>query len=118
MFEKNMILSFLLDFYSEVLDEHTRNIMNAYYCDDLSLAEIAEGVGISRQGIRHVIKRGEEQLEFLEAKLGLAKRHEHIYAATEKLEGVREALLARGAISDAESAEIAKAIEMILGKGV
>ena len=47
MFEKNMRLAFLLDFYADVLDEHTRNIMRAYYHDDLSLAEIAEDEGIS-----------------------------------------------------------------------
>ena len=75
MFEKNLKLAYLLDFYGEVLDEHTKSIMDAYYEDDLSLSEIAEGLGISRQGVRHVIKRGEEQLEFLEARLGLAKRH-------------------------------------------
>ena len=76
MFEKNMKIAYLLDFYSEVLDEHTREIMRAYYNDDLSLAEIAEDEGISRQGIRHVIKKGEEQLMFLESKLGIAKQHE------------------------------------------
>ena len=65
----------LLDFYADLLDEHTRGVMQAYYEDDLSLAEIAEDEGISRQGVRHIIKKGEEQLEFLESKLGLAERH-------------------------------------------
>ena len=59
MFEKNLKLAYLLDFYGDVLDEHTRGVMKAYYDDDLSLSEIAEGVGISRQGVRHVIKKGE-----------------------------------------------------------
>ena len=56
MFEKNMKIAYLLDFYSEVLDDHTRDIMRAYYNDDLSLAEIAEDEGISRQGIRHALR--------------------------------------------------------------
>ena len=60
MFEKNLKLAYLLDFYGDVLDEHTRTVMKAYYDDDLSLSEIAEGVGISRQGVRHIIKKGEE----------------------------------------------------------
>ena len=78
MFEKNMKIAYLLDFYAEVLDEHTREIMRAYYNDDLSLAEIAEDEGISRQGIRHVVKKGEDQLMFLESKLGIAKQHEEL----------------------------------------
>ena len=76
MFEKNMKIAYLLDFYSETLDDHTKDIMRAYYNDDLSLAEIAEDEGISRQGIRHIIKKGEEQLEFLESRLCLAKKHD------------------------------------------
>ena len=73
MFEKNMKLAYLFDFYQDLLDERTARIMRAYYEDDLSLAEIAEGVGISRQGVRHLIKKGEEQIIFFEDKLGLAK---------------------------------------------
>ena len=41
MFEKNLKLAYLLDFYGDVLDEHTKSVMKAYYDDDLSLAEIA-----------------------------------------------------------------------------
>ena len=78
MFEKNLKLAYLLDFYGDVLDEHTRSAMKAYYDDDLSLSEIAAGVGISRQGVRHLIKKGEEQLSFLEDRLGLAERHERL----------------------------------------
>ncbi len=97
MFEKNMKLAYLLDFYVDVLDDHAANIMRAYYEDDLSLAEIAASEGISRQGIRHVIKKSEEQITFLEEKLGLAKAHERIERAIEKLtesdfEGAKEVI--------------------------
>ena len=92
MFEKNLRFAYLLDFYGSVLDEHTEAVMKAYYDDDLSLSEVAAGVGISRQGVRHVIKRGEEQLEFLEERLGLAKRHENIDEAIAQLRGIAEAL--------------------------
>ena len=85
MFEKNMKIAYLLDFYSEVLDDHTRDIMRAYYNDDLSLAEIAEDEGISRQGIRHVVKKGEDQLMFLESKLGIAKQHEELVEVNDAL---------------------------------
>ena len=42
MFEKDMRFAYLADFYGELLDEHTRAVIMAYYDDDLSLAEIAE----------------------------------------------------------------------------
>ena len=85
MFEKNMKIAYLLDFYADVLDEHTRDIMKAYYNDDLSLAEIAEDEGISRQGIRHVVKKGEEQLDFFESKLGIAKKHSELSSQKDDL---------------------------------
>ena len=75
MFEKNLNIAFLLDFYGEVLTERCRDVLEMYYCDDLSLAEIAENVGISRQGARQAIKKGEDVLLDLEDKLGLAMRH-------------------------------------------
>ena len=72
MFEKNMSIAFLLDFYGEILNERKRSVLDMYYNEDLSLAEIAENEGISRQGIRHIIKKCEEELRFLEERLGLA----------------------------------------------
>lgn len=75
MFTKNLELAFLLDFYGDVLTERTRSLLEMYYCDDLSLSEISENVGISRQGVRQAIKKGEEELLLLEEKLSLANRH-------------------------------------------
>ena len=68
-------MSYLLDFYGEAIPEKHKEIMSQYYEEDLSLAEIAQNYDISRQGARHLIKKGEEQLLFLEEKLGLAKRY-------------------------------------------
>ena len=101
MFEKNLKLAYLLDFYGDVLDEHTKGVMKAYYDDDLSLSEIAEGVGISRQGVRHVIKKGEEQLIFLEDRLGLAQHYEELAEAVRLLNDVKASLDGDG--SDVES---------------
>ena len=72
MFEKDMTVGVLLDFYGDMLNEKALRIMEQYYCDDLSLSEIAESEGISRQGVRHAIKHAEESLRFYEEKLGLA----------------------------------------------
>ena len=76
MFEKNLNIGFLLDFYGDVLTERRRDALDFYYNDDMSLAEIAEEMGISRQGVRDLIKKAEEELFFYEEKLGLARKFE------------------------------------------
>ena len=119
MFEKNMRLAFLLDFYGEALDSHTKEILKAYYEDDLSLAEIAEDEGISRQGVRHIIKKGEEQLEFFESALKLAKRNEELIRAADSLEKLKKNLTNKSSIDfSCEIETINNVIGSILGKGV
>ncbi len=86
MFEKDLHIAYLLDFYGEVLPEKINRVMTAYYEEDLSLAEIAAGEDISRQGVRHLIKRGEEQLRIWEEKLGLAAHYSSLSVAADKLE--------------------------------
>ncbi len=76
MFEKDLNIGFLLDFYGEVLTERRRDALDFYYNNDMSLSEIAEEMGISRQGVRDLIKKAEEELLFYEEKLGLAKKFE------------------------------------------
>ena len=85
MFEKDMTVGLLLDFYGDVLSTHTRSLLSMYYGEDLSLAEIAESEGISRQGVRHAIKKGEEELRFLEEHLGLAARFRALQVAAGRL---------------------------------
>ena len=75
---KDYEIAMLLDFYGELLTEKQRETMELYYNEDLSLAEIAEPLNISRQGVRDSIKRGEKQLMELEDTLGLAKRFREI----------------------------------------
>lgn len=74
MFEKNLQIGYLLDFYGDILPERKRSVMDMYYNEDLSLAEIAAEIGISRQGVRDMIKKSEDELKFYEEKLGLAQK--------------------------------------------
>ena len=92
MFEKNMNVPYLLDFYGDVLNDRHRSILDLYYNDDLSLAEIAESEGISRQGVRHLIKKGEEELFFLEEKLGLAEQFTHLQKLARRLTSLSDEL--------------------------
>lgn len=73
-------VSLLLDFYEELLSERKRTVLSMYYNEDLSLAEIADEIGISRQGVRDLIKKAEEELNNLEDKLGLVRRFEEAKA--------------------------------------
>ena len=114
MFEKNMRLAYLFDFYIDMFDEHSQKIMSAYYEDDLSLAEIAANVGISRQGVRHVIKKCEEQLINLEDKLSLVKKHEACQDAIARLQTLTESL----SDTDGDTAKRLREVVEILEKGV
>ena len=70
--EKNVNMSLLLDFYGSMLTDKQRETVDLYYNNDLSLAEVAELIGISRQGVHDRIIKSEEILKNFELKLGLA----------------------------------------------
>lgn len=74
MFEKNLNISLLLDFYGDILTERQNEMLNMYYNEDCSLAEIADSFSISRQGVRSVLKKSEAVLIDMENKLQLASR--------------------------------------------
>jgi Putative helix-turn-helix protein, YlxM / p13 like. len=67
-------ISLLLDFYGQLLTARQYEILSLYYNDDYSLAEIAEELGISRQGVHDSIRKGRAALEAYEARLGLVAR--------------------------------------------
>ena len=67
-------MTMLFDFYGEILTERQKEFYDLYYNEDLSLAEIAENYGISRQGVRDVIVRAEAIMTEIEDKTGLLKR--------------------------------------------
>ena len=71
---KDLRFAMLLDCYGEFLTPHQYRLTELYYCADLSLSEIAEIVGITRQGVRDGIKRGEQILQEMEEKLQFAAR--------------------------------------------
>lgn len=85
MYEKNLNIGYLLDFYGDVLSERKRNVLDMYYNEDFSLAEISEEIGISRQGVRDIIKKAEEELCFFESKLGLKKKMTALAQTTDSL---------------------------------
>ena len=75
---KNLEVVLLTDYYGEMLTENQRKFIDYYYNDDLSLSEIAENEGITRQGVRDAIKRAEALLFDMESKLKFSKKLEKI----------------------------------------
>lgn len=84
---KDLDVVLLADFYGEMLTENQRKFIEYYYSDDLSLSEIAQNEGITRQGVRDAVKRAESQLYDMEKKLGFAERTRKI---KEVLEIIKE----------------------------
>ena len=105
--EKNVRISYLFDFYGDILSEKQSRAVELYYNDDLSLGEIAEQFGISRQGVRDLLKRSETLLVEMEEKLRLAEKFECMLEDVEKI--IVQALKIR-TTDDKEAAECAQMI--------
>jgi len=72
--EKDLNMAIYYDYYGAFLTPKQRRVFEFYYNDDYSLAEIAEELGISRQGVLDLLKRAAGKMKDMEAKLGLVQR--------------------------------------------
>lgn len=86
-------MSMLFDFYGDLLTERQREFFDLYYNEDLSLAEIAENYGISRQGVRDVIVRAEAVMTEMEDKTHIIKRFQQNTAVIDALDALADQLL-------------------------
>lgn len=100
MFAKNMLLPCLLDIYGALLTDRKRELLEYYYDDDYSLAEISELTGISRQGVRDSIKKSEAELAAFEERLHL---HERITVAEECIVAANEIIDELAASTDSSA---------------
>ena len=83
---KNLDFTLLLDVYGTLLTEKQRETLEYYYNDDLSLGEISEELGITRQGVMNCIKKCEQRLSEFEDALGIVKRFNDLKKDIENLE--------------------------------
>jgi len=92
MDDETLYMTMLLDFYGDLLTNKQKEYYDLYHNEDLSLAEIAEKVGITRQGVYDIITRAEKSLTDIEKKTGLIKRwsetREKLHTAIEKGERI------------------------------
>ena len=84
--DERLYCTLLYDFYGGLLTEKQREMFEGYYCNDLSLREIGEPVGVSRQAVSDLLKRTKNLLLDYEARLALVARHTALSAGVEKLE--------------------------------
>ncbi len=75
MDNKALHMTMLFDFFGELLTDKQKEYFDLYYNEDLSLSEIAENEGISRQGVRDIIVRAETILNEFEAKTGIVRKY-------------------------------------------
>ena len=111
MFEKNMMFPVLLDTYGVLLTDRKREILDYYYNEDYSLAEISEITGISRQGVRDAIKKSEDEIYSFESKLKIVEKSREQSAQIDEI----SAILAEvsEAVGSPLHSKIEKALEML-----
>lgn len=113
--DKNLEVSALLDFYAALLTENQKKVLDWHYNKDLSLTEIAENLGITRQGVRDTIKKAETQLFELEEKLHLALRFAII---EKKLQLIIENARRLETLSDIKGSEVCRLAGAIEGAAI
>ena len=118
MNEGRLMQSMLLDFYGELLTEKQRECYDLHYNEDLSLSEIAQQCGISRQGVWDNIKRAEDSLRDIEEKTGLIRRFGETEDALSRLRKKMELIeeISQGRAKEL-AAEAAEDIETLMSGG-
>ena len=107
-------MAMLFDFYGDLLTERQKEFYDLYYNEDLSLAEIAENYGISRQGVRDVIVRAEAAMTEIEDKTHLIRRFHRMQEELTAIEKAADRLLEAsfdGKLSEELVEETAKTIK-------
>ena len=105
MDDKALFMTLLLDFFGDILTDKQREYLDLYHNEDLSLSEIAERAGISRQGVYDMVTRAEKSLEELERKTGVVNRWLTMNQELERAEGMAKKLAEL--CDDSESAALA-----------
>ena len=90
--DNTIMRTMLFDFYGDLLTEKQREYYDLHYNSDLSLQEIAEQSGVSRQAVWDIIRRAEQSLNEFEDKTGLVARAVRRRKAVEELEELISAL--------------------------
>ena len=111
MNDETLLMTMLFDFFGDLLTEKQREYFDLYHNEDLSLSEIAEKAGISRQGVYDIITRAEKTLVEIEEKTGVVRRWNETRAELEKAEIMAKELLK---LSGGQHVELAQKLVLTL----
>ena len=109
--EEALFRTMLFDSYGELLTEKQREYFDLHYNEDLSLAEIAQSEGVSRQSVGYIIRRAEETMRRFEEKTGLVAR---FAAERDILAAAREKLARLETMTDGDAQRLAREIAAAL----
>jgi predicted DNA-binding protein YlxM (UPF0122 family) len=90
MLEQTMEMSLMYDYYGALLTGRQDEVFRLYHEDNLSLTDIADELGISKQGVSASLAKAEETLKDSEKKLGLIGKHEEYIGTLAKIDGLAD----------------------------
>ena len=108
--------SLLYDFYGALLTDRQREVMELYHEENLSLAEIADEMSISRQGVHDALKKAKRALMNYEQKLGLVERFQKTSDSVSEIDRRIDELIAGMRCANADSGESASSLSRELKK--
>jgi len=111
MDDDTLQMTMLFDFFGDLLTDKQREYFDLYHNEDLSLSEIAEKAGITRQGVYDIITRAEKALVETEQKTGVVRRWLETRDGLERAESLAHALFG---LSDNSGKSAQLATELIL----
>ena len=107
-------MTLLFDYYGELLTQRQRDCLDMRYNQDMSLGEIAQELGVSRQGVYDNLSRADALLQNMEAKTGFVRRERQCRQAAERIRQEADRLLTveNDTVRSAAQAILAAAAEL------
>lgn len=111
--EKFVVITYLFDFYQDLLTTKQKDLLREYYFEDLSLGELAEQHEISRQSAFDTVKKAEQKLLDYESKLGLFLKYQHEQQTLLKIKGICEQM--QNSLGNESASSVSEVITLVDG---
>lgn len=105
--------SLLYDFYGQLLSKRQREVMELYHEENLTLAEIADEFGISRQGVHDALKNAEKSLDQYEKKLGLVAKFQKSNDAVHEIDTIIDGAIEALQSSEPDTADVIEDLKKV-----
>ena len=111
--EKFVVITYLFDFYQDLLTTKQKELLREYYFEDLSLGELAEQQEISRQSAFDTVKKAEQKLLDYESKLGLFSKYQQQQQTLLKIKGICEQM--QNSLGNESASSVSEVITLVDG---